>query len=441
MTIQSRPIDPCEGEERQHPRVLIVAENASLSQGGESYLPVQWLRGLVKEGVDVRLLVHARSKPDLENLLGEFGSCFHFVPEVLAQTIFWKIGAALPAHVRDFTSGWFVQLISQIMQRRVARGMIEQYGIEVVHQLTPVSPRLPSMLYGLGVPVIIGPMNGNMTYPPQSVRTRPILERGFVPVARSFTNIANYIIPGKRRADVLLVANERTRMALPSGCQGSVGMVCENGVDPTVWRLADDAAAPPANRLRLAFMGRLERWKGADVALDVLYEVKQQRPEAELWIIGNGPELQRLKRQAEKLGVVDAVTFHGWVPKNECPVLLSQTDVMLFPSLHDCGGAVVLEAMALGLPVVALNWGGPGDYLADGGGVLIEPAGRSQTVAAFVEAVRCLTPSKRHELSKIAKRIISEHYTWPGKIRQILDVYRSVCSRDKRVSARDEPCL
>jgi glycosyltransferase involved in cell wall biosynthesis len=406
--------------------VMIVAENASLRQGGEACLAVQWFRELLKEGVDVRLLVHARSKPELDQALSGFSSRIHYVPEVLLQTIFWKFGEALPAHVRDFTSGWLVHLITQFMQRRAARRLIKQYNIDIVHEPTPVAPRIPSMMYGLGVPVVIGPMNGNMTYPP-GYHSRSFAERAFVPVARGFADLANYLVPGKRLADVLLVANERTRLALPLNYRGKVGILCENGVDPDVWRRPNDLPARPVDRLRLAFMGRLVSWKGVDMVLDVFAEVKKQMPEAELWVIGDGPELPRLQSQTASLGLSGAVTFHGWAAPEECPWLLSQSDVLLYPSVFDCGGAVVLEAMSLGLTVVALDWGGPGDYLAAGDGVLVQPVGRRQAVVELAEAVRNLTPSKRRELGEAAQRRIADHYTWPAKVRRILGVYQSVC--------------
>jgi glycosyltransferase involved in cell wall biosynthesis len=406
--------------------VLIVAENASSRQGGEAILALRWFLELLKVGVDVHLLVHARSKYELDQSIGSLASRIHYVPDVLLQRICWNFGAALPAHVRTFTTGWLVHLVTQFMQRRTALKLIEQYKIEIVHEPSPVAPRLPSMMHGLGVPVVIGPMNGNMTYPP-GFRSRSFLERVFVPVARSFGELANYLIPGKRRAEVLLVANERTRLALPAGCGGKVGILCENGVEPDVWQRPDDLPARPVDGLRLAFLGRLVSWKGVDIVLDVFAEVKKQAPSAELWIIGDGPERPRLQQQAEVLGLGRAVTFHGWAASKECPRLLSQCDVFLYPSVFDCGGAVVLEAMSLGLTVVALNWGGPGDYLASGSGVLVEPVGRRQLVAELAAAVQSLTPSKRRELGEAAQREVADHYTWPAKVRKILAIYQSVC--------------
>jgi glycosyltransferase involved in cell wall biosynthesis len=407
--------------------VLIVAENASMRLGGEPSLAMHWFLELLKEGVDVHLLVHARSKPELDQSLSRFPSRIHYVPEVLLQTICWNLGKTLPDHVKSFTSDWLVHLVTQVMQRRAARRLIEQYKIDIVHEPTPVSPRLPSMLYGLGVPVVIGPMNGNMTYPP-GFRSRFLLERTFVPVARRLAALANYLIPGKRRAEMLLVANERTRLALPSGYRGKVRILCENGVHTDVWQRPDDLPARPVDRLRLVFLGRLVFWKGADMLLDVFAEVKKQTPSAELWIIGDGPERSRLQQQAEALGICGAVTFHGWAAREECPRLLSQCDVFLYPSVFDCGGVVVLEAMSLGLTVVALNWGGPGDYLASGGGVLVEPVGRRRSVAELVKAVQSLTPSMRRELGETAQRKIADHYTWPAKVRQILETYQQAKS-------------
>ena len=418
--------------------VIIVAENASLSNGGESYLPIQWFRELLKQGVDAHLLVHARSKPELDQTLSSYSPRIHYVPEVLLQKICWQIGAALPSHIREFTSGWMVHLITQLMQRRAVRRLIAQYGIDVVHEPTPVAPRLPSLMYDLGVPVVIGPMNGNMTYPPGYRTSRSYAERAFVKVAQGFSDLANYLVPGKRRADMLLVANERTRLALPAGCTPNVAILCENGVDPNVWRRPDDLAASSSDGLRLAFLGRLVDWKGVDLVLEVVAEVKARMPSVELAIIGDGPDCGRLQSQAETLGISSAVTFHGWVAPEECPRLLSQSDVLLFPSVFDCGGAAVLEAMALGMTVVALDWGGPGDYLDATCGVLIEPLSRRHAVAEMAKALLNMTPGKRRELGEAAQRRIAEEYTWPAKVRHILEVYRFVRTVDNAVPPIEE---
>lgn len=100
------------------PRVLIVAENASMRWGGESSLAMRWFLQLLKQGVDVHLLVHVRSKPELDQSASRFASRIHYVQDVLHQKICWKLSKTLPGHLRSFTGEWLVHLLTQFMQRR-----------------------------------------------------------------------------------------------------------------------------------------------------------------------------------------------------------------------------------------------------------------------------------------------------------------------------------
>src|SRR3954447_5528489 len=134
----SGPLPPSDRPAEQL-RVLIVAANTSMYHGGESSLPIHWFRGLLREGVDVRFLLHARNKTEIDELLGEYASRIHYVPDILPQKVLWILGGPLPHNVKLFTTGWFVHLITQFMQRRVARRLIEQYGIQVVHEPIPVA--------------------------------------------------------------------------------------------------------------------------------------------------------------------------------------------------------------------------------------------------------------------------------------------------------------
>jgi len=117
--------------------VLIVAENASMRAGGEPSLALHWFLELLKEGVDVHLLVHVRSKPELDQSPSRFPSRIHYIPDVLLQKICWKLGKALPDHVRSFTSDWLVHLVTQFLQRRAAVRRIEQSEIDIVHEPAP----------------------------------------------------------------------------------------------------------------------------------------------------------------------------------------------------------------------------------------------------------------------------------------------------------------
>src|SRR3954462_5329755 len=103
-----------------------------------------------------------------------------------------------------------------------------------------------------------------------------------------------------------------------------------------------------------------------------------------LSIIGDDVERGRLEAQAKELGVLNVgeehelrrVKFLGWLSQDACADYLRSADALVLPSLRACGGAVVLEAMAMSIPVIATSWGGPRDYIDSSCGILIEPSSK-----------------------------------------------------------------
>jgi glycosyltransferase involved in cell wall biosynthesis len=98
------------------------------------------------------------------------------------------------------------------------------------------------------------------------------------------------------------------------------------------------------------------------------------------------------------------------------------------PSLLDCGGAVVLEAMAMGLPVIATRWGGPADYVDETTGILVAPIAPSALVEGFANAIVKLarSPELRAQMGVAARSRVLERYDWERKIDRILSIYREV---------------
>ena len=110
------------------------------------------------------------------------------------------------------------------------------------------------------------------------------------------------------------------------------------------------------------FLGQLIDLKAVDLLLEAFAAVVAQT-DAVLEIIGDGDIRGQVEAQTDRLGIDSSVVFSGWLSQQQCDLKLQQADALVLPSLREGGGAVVLEAMALGLPVLATNWGSPGDYL------------------------------------------------------------------------------
>ena len=269
-------------------RVCIVAEHASTRFGGEAILPVHYFRLLRSLGIESWLVVHARTQSELGQLFPEESGRMLYVPDLWIHKLNFRLSRYLPRRLAEATFGLLNQLITQYCQRALVRQLIREKGVEIVHQPIPVAPRFPSLMYGLGVPVIIGPLNGGMDYPAAFRGTERLFSRAGVAFARLFVDAANALLPGKQRADVVLVANERTRQALPSGIRGRVIELVENGIDFGVWK--GRSAEPAAATSRFIFIGRLVDWKAVDIVIRALEKV----PSAELELIGDGPMMEAL---------------------------------------------------------------------------------------------------------------------------------------------------
>jgi glycosyltransferase involved in cell wall biosynthesis len=417
-------------------RVLIVAEHASAKFGGEAILPLHYYRVLRARNVPVWLMVHERTRAELTALYPQDGSHLLFTPDTWLHKALWRVSQLLPARLAGFTTGFAMRIATQLAQRKSIHQVVRKHGITVIHQPMPVSPKEPSLMYGFGVPVVMGPMNGGMDYPPSFARMQGRFENLTLAAGRASANAMNRLIPGKRKAARLLVANERTKRALPSCVSPDrCAILVENGVDLSLWRDAviGHPREPSHAMTHFVFMGRLVDWKAVDLLLEAFASAAKSGPMS-LEIIGDGVDRSSLEQLARDLLIlggqkeVGKVHFAGWLSQAACAVSIASADALVLPSLMECGGAVVLEAMAMSLPVIATQWGGPIDYLDESCGILVEPTSRTSLIAGLTDAMQALSldPEKRLRMGLAAREKVVQYFDWEVKVDQMMDIYRSV---------------
>lgn len=409
------------------PKVLIVAPNASSRFGGEAFLPLKYFQLLRRRGHPVRMIAHARNRADLAGFLGADIDGVDFVEDSLWHRAIWRVGRVVPGRLRDALFGTLLNRVNEAYQARIIRRLVAEGHVDVIHQPIPVSPLAPSAIHGFGVPVVIGPMNGGMSYPPGYDDLESPAARRFVGIARVLARGLNRIVPGKRKAAVLLVANDRTRRALPFPDHPRVLTLVENGVDLATW------AAPPRNAaerapeapFRLVFMGRLVGWKAVDVTLEAIATARGQGVAVEIEILGDGPERARLEARAAAPDLAGAVRFPGFLPQADCAARLAAADALILNSVWECGGAVVLEAMAMGLPVIGADWGGPADYLDESCGILVPPVPRDGFAGRLADAILRLAadPALCRKMGAAGAAKVRDEYDWEKKIDRMLGIY------------------
>ncbi len=308
---------------------------------------------------------------------------------------------------------------------------------DVVHRVTPVSPAIPSPMAprcaAAGVPFVLGPINGGLPWPAEFPDLRrqerePLSRlRGayrYVPGYRSTRDSAAAIVIGSRGAMQDLEPRWRDKAVL----------LPENAIEPD--RFPTPAVRTPdsyGRPLRCVFLGRLVPFKGASMVLDAAAPLLLSGA-ITLDIIGFGPEEAALRAQAQALGA--SVIWHGKVPHPQLAPILARMDVLVFPSLREFGGGVVLECMASGVVPVVLDYGGPAELITPECGVALPLAPRAQIVASLHSTLARLAadPAPLAAMAAAGVARITRRFTWPAKAQQMLQVYEwARGSREKPV--------
>jgi glycosyltransferase involved in cell wall biosynthesis len=174
--------------------------------------------------------------------------------------------------------------------------------------------------------------------------------------------------------------------------------------------------------IRVVTPGRLIHLKGVSLAIRAVAAANV--PDLRLTVIGDGPERRHLERLTRRLEA--DVTFTGWLPQEDLFQFLAGSDILLFPSLHDECGFVVLEAMAHGLVPVVIDNGGPPMLVGDAG-LAVRQGGRTATVAALAEQLRTLAvrPERRLALRKRAC-LRAQRFEWRARHAEIRALYGQV---------------
>lgn len=412
---------------KRMPRVLLVCEHASSAFGGEAMLPLNYFLLLSKRLPEVFLLTHERTRRNIQSISEINHDCVFYIPDTWAHKFLYRLGRYLPQRIALITTAALAHLITQCYQWWMARSIIRNNVIDIVHEPAPVSPRQPSMMFGLGVPVVIGPMNGGMLFPPSFAFMANKTEHMLYFMARFFSNVYNLIIPGKLLADMLLAANSRTVRALPYFRVGEVQMLVENAVFQSKL-VAAPRSVDRQGIVEVLYLGRLVPEKVIDIVIDAVSQCSYKK--LKLVVVGDGPERAKLEQYAHKYAP-GKVEFIGQVDHERVQEFYDQADIFVLPSVRECGGAVVLEAMARGLPVIATNWGGPADYITKDTGVLVDPVSREYMVQKFsrnIEAFAC-NPQLRAKIGAAALEHVKANFVWEDKIDRMLEIYCSVLEK------------
>ena len=307
---------------------------------------------------------------------------------------------------------------------------------DIVHVITPIQPRYPYKVVKAcqHTPFLLGPVNGGVPYPP-GFREKAREEYAYL---NFFRAIGRALIPGYKetyqKADRILVGSTYTLNLLKNLFKipdAKIDLFYENGIDKSF--LVKDESKSPKNKdkINLLFVGRLVPYKCADIVIEAIGQLEQSIQDTiVLTIVGDGSERTKLENLVEKLGLSEKVKFTGQIPQQETLKYYRQADIFCFPSIREFGGAVVLEAMACGLPCIVANNGGIGEYVTEETGFKIEPLSREYLTQELTDKVKILVEDEQLREDMSAKAVErAREFTWENKAQKIVDVYQEMIGK------------
>jgi glycosyltransferase involved in cell wall biosynthesis len=317
----------------------------------------------------------------------------------------------------------------QVQAYFVARRLHQEIGFDVAHHVTFVRHSTPSFLVFLPIPLIWGPVGGGESAPGPFWRDFTFKNKVYE-ILRSAIRWVGERDPFARltaqRSRVVRVTTEDTAVRVRAMGATKVEIFPEASLThEELTRLIQCGETKPSG-IRFISMGRLLHWKGFHLGLRAFAAAKL--PDAEYWILGDGPQRQRLEMLAQELGIEQQVKFWNRLPRDEALQKLGSSTALVHPSLHDSGGWVCLEAMAARRPVICLNLGGPSIQVTSETGIKVAAPNPEEAIRGLAEAMITLAkdPELQVRMGLAGQQRVKEFYNWETRRILISHLYKDL---------------
>jgi len=298
---------------------------------------------------------------------------------------------------------------------------------DVVFRLLPANPVIPSPFPFLSrkcsVPFVLGPINGGLPWPRGFRQANH--QKSWIDNLRKFYRLMPFAQSTYRGAAAIIAGSSHSYAEFAT-YKDKLFFVPENGVNRTLCS-ENGRHSGSGTVLEMIFLGALVPYKACDLALRAAATILRDGL-AHFSVVGDGPERSRLEQLVCTLGIEQHVTFCGMLPHAKAMQLLRSADVMVYPSVREFGGAVVVEALAAGVVPCVADFGGPGDTVRPDVGFKVPLTSEIDVVAKMEKILIELTHDRQY-LEKLRQKGMAyarECLTWEAKADAVSQVLRWV---------------
>ncbi len=399
-------------------KILVSAYACEPGKGSEPGVGWNWVR-MVSHRNEVWVLTRKNNRERIEKELSKNplpNVRFEYV-DLPVWMAFWKRGQR---GVRIYYYLW------QYFALRHARRLSRNYKFDVGHHVTFVNDWIWTFFSLLSIPYVWGPIGSNPRTPWSGLEKRK--SRQFDLSRFMFQCMARLVDPlfwlSVIRAKKIILINGQSLNLAPFTWLARRKTL----IEPAIGVEEDLQPAPFSEKDRTIFLfaGRFIPIKCPQVALDSFIKASKTDKNILLIMLGEGPLLSELKARSKECDVSDRVRFIPWLPRDEALSLMNESDIFLFPSAEGAG-MVVLEALALGKPVICLDLGGPGEFVNERCGIKV-PVGDHARVIDQVSQALLRLGSDKHLRATLAQgaRERSLHFVWRNKSELINSIYKEI---------------
>ena len=403
-------------------KILLSAYSCGPGRGSEP--GVGWNAALAMSTLcEVHVLTTHEFKVDIERLMADRSLPptlhFHFF-DIPGGPWWWRHGKGRGIQ--------FHYALWQWMAGKVVRNLHRIIHFDAAQHVTLVRYWAPSCLRNSGIPYVFGPVAGADLPPKSLIREYPLRQR-MVFAARRLARWMGERNPATlatlRNAAHVFAATPATleRCRVLGVMEGRLSLCQAIGLcEEDIKRLA---VMPFVKEPVFFGIGQLRYYKRYDLAIRAF--AAAAIPGSRLVLIGGGPEETKLRNLAALLGVADRLEITGFLTRTHALAKMAECSVMLHPSNLESGGSAVMEALAAGRPVIALDIGGPALLLDESRGMKLVPSNSESIVDGMVAAMRTLVdPALRSSMRENARRFASDGVSWPCKAKVYVQTLHAV---------------
>ena len=325
---------------------------------------------------------------------------------------FWKKGLR---GVRTYYNIW------QWLTNGIVRRTMQENDIRIFHHLTYGNVLWKVSSYGQKQFFIWGPAGGVETIPEEYSRLYPRKMQLVERLRRAVAGNLKFNSGFKRRcknADLILCKTDILRQHIPAHYRDKAILFTDVAVDnlleaPTITESA------PEKRVEFITVGRLDPWRGFDLAIEAFAKATEKNANIHLTVIGKGADKERLNALIAKLNMTDKVTMTGAVSMERYQEYMRNCDVVVNASLKEGAVTVSFDSMAMGKPLICIDTTGYTRYFSPEYAEIIQRTDRKSTIQALADSMVKLTDAHtRYKMGKKAQQA-GNQFTWASRGEEI----------------------